>query len=207
MKAKAYFSGLVNVSGLEPLSGRESSFVGIFSPNTAGNQKWCVLEQEMYVANIKTEIDTLAIEIGCHCGGLVTVPISQDTTPSHLSHVLENSGLKVLVIHSALLNRLTAMASNFNLHVPHIIVIGGGVAAGELSKLESLGVKIHQLPDIERNGTENPVAFGEPRKWYYCWGIRDKRGLTHKDCVENNNIASIYYTSSSPSNVRFTNCT
>ncbi|KAL1931090.1 hypothetical protein VTP01DRAFT_10227 [Rhizomucor pusillus] len=154
-KSKAYFSGLVNIAGLTPSSGAESSFVGIFSPNTA---------------------DTLAIEIGCQCGGLVTIPISQDATPSHVSHVLENSGLNVLVVHTALLDRVTAIAAGNNLlHVKHIVIIGGTSAtSGSLSKLEASGFKVHQIADIERNGAENPVSFGE---------------------LQNSNIASIYYTS------------
>lgn len=121
-----------------------------------------------YLKNTNNVLDTLAIEIGCQCGGLVTIPISQDATPSHVSHVLENSGLNVLVVHTALLDRVTAIAAGNNLlHVKHIVIIGGtGATSGSLSKLEASGFKVHQIADIERNGAENPVSFGELRKWY-----------------------------------------
>ncbi|KAI9498569.1 hypothetical protein BDB00DRAFT_798509 [Zychaea mexicana] len=151
-KSKQVYSGLVGTAGLQPLSDTESSFVGLYAANSP---------------------DTLAIQLGCHCGGLVTVPISAESTSSHLLHVLEKSHLSVLIVDDGLMDRVLSVLSGAKTSVRYLVVLGN-VNAASKEAAEKLNIQVTGLKDVVAKGSQDPVEQSQP---------------------QNTNIASIYYTS------------
>ncbi|KAI9312077.1 hypothetical protein BX666DRAFT_2142523, partial [Dichotomocladium elegans] len=170
-RAKLLFSGLVGMAGLEPLSNGESALVGIYASNS---------------------IDTFALEIACHSGGLVTVPISADAASSHLSHVLKNTGLKVLVVDAKLLERTLNVLRGSNMATKHIIVLGAAAVDGQLQKsAESQGLNMITIDELcqkgEKEPVEQPSTDGDTYAsiYYSNFGHNNRGGvvLTHKNIV------------------------
>ncbi|KAI9262423.1 hypothetical protein BDA99DRAFT_511159 [Phascolomyces articulosus] len=156
-KSKQAYSGLIGTTGVQPLSDTETSFVGLYAANSP---------------------DTLAIELGCHCGGLVTVPISAESTSSHLLQVLEKSRLSVLVVDEGLVERALSVLTGTKTNVRYLVVLGN-VNASNKEAAEKLGIQVTSLKDIEAKGAQDPVEQSQP---------------------QNTNIASIYYTASNTEN-------
>ncbi|KAI8145695.1 hypothetical protein BJV82DRAFT_601924 [Fennellomyces sp. T-0311] len=150
-KSKQIYSGLVGTAGLQPLSDTESSFVGLYAINSP---------------------DTLATEIGCHSGGLVTVPISAESTSSHLLHVVTKSRLSVLLLDEGLVDRTLSVLIGAQTSVRYLIVIGN-VTTSSKQDAEKAGIQLISLKDVEAKGSQDPIEQSQP---------------------QNTNIASIYYT-------------
>ncbi|KAG2219910.1 hypothetical protein INT45_008547 [Circinella minor] len=156
-KSKQVYSGLIGTVGLQPLSDTETSFVGLYAANSP---------------------ETLAIELGCHCGGLVTIPISAESTSSHLLHVLEKSRLSVLVIDEGLVERALSVLTGSKTSVRYLIVLGN-VNGSNKEVAEKLNIQVINIKDVEAKGTQDPVEQNQP---------------------QNTNIASIYYTTNNAEN-------
>ncbi|CDH50650.1 long-chain-fatty-acid--ligase 5 isoform 2 [Lichtheimia corymbifera JMRC:FSU:9682] len=178
-KSKHIYSGVVHAGALEPMSNNESSFVGIYAANSP---------------------DTLATEIGCQCGGLVTIPISADATSSHLSHILRNSGLRVLVVDASLAERALNVIRGGNVAVKVLAILGDGLAANVKQNAEAMGIQLLNIRDVENKGTENPAAQVTPEgttmATIYYTSADYKEGnkpgvvLTHKNLVS---VAASYH--------------
>ncbi|KAG0175226.1 Long-chain-fatty-acid--CoA ligase 5 [Apophysomyces sp. BC1015] len=93
-RSKHVYAGLRGLAGLEPGSGKESSFVGIYASNSPA----------------------------CHTNGLVTVPIGAQSTSSHVSHVLRSTSLKLLLVDQVHLDRVLSLIEGTALK--YIVLLG-----------------------------------------------------------------------------------
>ncbi|KAI8646630.1 hypothetical protein BD408DRAFT_409991 [Parasitella parasitica] len=153
-KIQSIYSGLIHKAELEPSTEMESSFVGIYA---------------------STSPDTFLVEMACHWGGLVTIPIAAQAISSHIMHVVRNTKLTTLVIDETHLEYILCLLEEST--VKHIIVIDEEQDA-DYSELEkSYGFSITCLNQLQLIGNENLVD----------------RSLD----ISTNSMASIYYNTNS----------
>ena len=103
--------------------------------------------------------------LGCHCGGLVTVPISAGSTSSHLLHVLEKSRLSVLVVDEGLVERALSVLTGAKTNVRHLVVLGN-VNASSKEAAEKSDIQVTSINDIEAKGAQDPKEQNQPRKFH-----------------------------------------
>jgi long-chain acyl-CoA synthetase len=89
------------------------------------------------------------MDVACHWGGLVSIPIAAQATSSHILHVIRNTMLTVLVIDETHLDFVLQLIEGTT--VKHLVVINqqhkeyskqaqyDGVTVTCLSSLESVG--------------------------------------------------------------------
>lgn len=119
--------------------------------------------------------------LGCQCGGLVTIPISADATSSHLSHILRNSGLRVLVVDASLAERALNVIRGGNVAVKVLATLGDGLAANVKQNAEAMGIQLLNIRDVENKGAENPAAQVTPGKEYiYGWYTWISNGIGNR---------------------------
>ncbi|KAI8384632.1 uncharacterized protein BYT42DRAFT_563144 [Radiomyces spectabilis] len=159
-RAEVIYANLVNL-GLKPRTGEANSFVGLYATNSP---------------------NTVAFSLACHLNGLVTVPIAAKANSSHISHVLRDTSLTVLVVDAANLDRVLSLVEGTS--VKHIIVIGKSVSPAKD------GINIVRLQEFENTETkvaeqDAPVADDLASIYYSSTSIEQKAGvvLTHKNLL------------------------
>lgn len=97
----------------------------------------------------------------------MTIPISADATSSHLSHILRNSGLRVLVVDASLAERALNVIRGGNVAVKALVILGGdNPAANVKQNADAMGIQLLNMRDVENKGTENPAEQVTPGKQY-----------------------------------------
>ncbi|KAL0088526.1 hypothetical protein J3Q64DRAFT_1726283 [Phycomyces blakesleeanus] len=137
-KSKHVQAGLRTWAGLVPVSGNESSFVGIYASNSP---------------------ETVAIGLACHCNGLVTVPISAQATSSHVSHVIKDTLLKVLAVDPVNLERALSLVPGTN--VKYIVVLGS-IDAANKDAAKKAGIELLTFKELEVLGQSSTVEAVRP---------------------------------------------
>ncbi|KAI9468920.1 MAG: hypothetical protein EXX96DRAFT_589730 [Benjaminiella poitrasii] len=122
------YQGLRVVADLEPQCQNEKSFVGIYAKNS---------------------LYTVLTEIACHCNGLVTIPVSSHASSSHMSHIIQKTFLKVLIVEPELVDRVLSFAKGSSLK--HLIVLGD-VSAADTEKAVSAGIELLSFDQVETKG-------------------------------------------------------
>ncbi|KAI8058883.1 hypothetical protein BDF21DRAFT_440901 [Thamnidium elegans] len=115
------YQGLRAVAGLVPQSGNENSFVGIYSTNS----------------------------LSCHSNGLVTVPISSYASSTHASHVIQKTGLRLLIAQSESVSRVLSLAKGTTLK--HLIVIGQ-ISPEHKKQADVAGIELMTFEEVEAKG-------------------------------------------------------
>ncbi|KAF7729642.1 Long-chain-fatty-acid--CoA ligase 5 [Apophysomyces ossiformis] len=157
------YAGLCNVGGLEPRSGTESSFVGIYASNSP---------------------DTVLAQIACHRHGLVTIPIGAHSSSSHVSHILRNTSLKLLLVDEALLDRTLSLVDETT--ALKYIVTFGASSSEQKQAAEKVGIHLVSLTEVQDKGqlasVESVRPVPEDMASIY---FRGKQGiiLTHKNLL------------------------
>lgn len=86
--------------------------------------------------------------IACHSNGLVTIPISSYASSTHASHVIQKTGLKILITQTEYLSRVLSLSKGTTLK--YVVVVGeitsenkrqAGIAGIELIAFEELEVR------------------------------------------------------------------
>ena len=95
----------------------------------------------------------------------MTVPISAESTSSHLLHVIAKSRLSVLVLDEKLVDRALSVLAGAQSSVRYLVVIGS-VSASSKQEAEKAGIQLISLKDIESKGSQDPVEQSSPRKLY-----------------------------------------
>ncbi|KAI8075438.1 uncharacterized protein B0P05DRAFT_547512 [Gilbertella persicaria] len=122
------YQGLRTVGSLEPKSGKEHSFVGIYA---------------------KHSLYTVLTEIACHSHGLVTIPISSSATSSHVSHIIEKTSLKLLVVDLDCVDRVLTLIKGSSLKQ---LVVLGDVSIEKKKQAQEAGVEILSFKEVEDRG-------------------------------------------------------
>ncbi|KAK4509611.1 uncharacterized protein ATC70_007964 [Mucor velutinosus] len=150
------FSGLIYKAKLEASTEKESSFVGIYASSSP---------------------DTFWIEMACHWGGLVTIPIAAQATSSHIVHVIRDTKLTTLVIDKTHLEYVLRLVEGTS--VKHIIVLGEDADYEEQEKY--FGLCVTSFSQLQTLGNEHFVDRSEKST--------------------NDSIASIYYSTNPQKNI------
>ncbi|KAI7870958.1 hypothetical protein BDF14DRAFT_1766693 [Spinellus fusiger] len=138
-RSKLVQAALRTWAGLVPLSGNESSFVGVYASNSP---------------------ETVTVELACHCNGLVTVPMSSQSTSTHISHVLSSTSLRVLMVDPYYVERVLSLVNGTSLKY---IVVLGAVTNENRVAAQALGIEVITLNELETKGkstTVKPVSPG-----------------------------------------------
>ncbi|KAI9265544.1 hypothetical protein EDC94DRAFT_605221 [Helicostylum pulchrum] len=164
------YQGLRAVAGLVPQSGNENSFVGIYSTNS---------------------LYTVLTEIACHCNGLVTVPISSYASSTHASHVIQKTGLRLLIAQSESISRVLSLAKGTTLK--HLVVIGQ-ISPEHKKQADVAGIELSSFEEVEVRGkteTFEPVQVvsNDMASIFFSSSTEkeSKNGvvLTHKNLLSN----------------------
>ncbi|CEP17591.1 hypothetical protein [Parasitella parasitica] len=160
-KTRSIYSGLIHKADLEPCTEMESSFVGIYASTSPGiylkfkkdhdepNIAFCYFQWNI------TRIDTFWVEMACHWGGLVTIPIAAQAISSHILHVVRNTKLTALVIDETHLEFVLGLLEGST--VKHLIVINEDEDADYSGLEKAYGFSITCLHQLQKIGEENPV--------------------------------------------------
>ncbi|KAI9025036.1 hypothetical protein CLU79DRAFT_700229 [Phycomyces nitens] len=130
-KSKHIQAGLRTWAGLVPVSGNETSFVGIYASNSPG----------------------------CHCNGLVTVPISVQATSSHVSHVINDTLLRVLAFDPVCFEKVISLVSGTS--VKYIVALGS-VDPASKDVAKKAGLELLTLKELEVVGQSGAVEAVRP---------------------------------------------
>ncbi|CEP07723.1 hypothetical protein [Parasitella parasitica] len=149
------YQGLRTIAGLEPQSGNENSFVGIYAKNS---------------------LYTILTEIACHRNGLVTVPISSLAQTTHLNHVIKKTALRVLLTDSDLLGRVLSSAQGSSLKK---LVVFGQASAEQKQQALDIGVELLSFKDLEDEG--KTAHFEAVTVASYLLVVPPQQRVTHKD--------------------------
>ena len=94
----------------------------------------------------------------------MTIPISAESTSSHLLHVLEKSRLSVLVIDERLIERALSVLTGTKTSVRYLIVLGN-VNGSNKEVAEKLDIQVISIKDIEAKGIQDLVEQNQPRNY------------------------------------------
>ncbi|KAI7893725.1 uncharacterized protein EV154DRAFT_131201 [Mucor mucedo] len=164
------YQGLRAVAGLVPQSGNESSFVGIYSSNS---------------------LHTILTEIACHSNGLVTIPISSYASSTHASHVIQKTGLKILITQTEYLSRVLSLSKGTTLKY---VVVVGEITSENKRQADIAGIELIAFEELEVRGKAETfdavqVVPNDMASIFFSSSIEkeSKNGvvLTHKNLLSN----------------------
>ncbi|RUP20386.1 hypothetical protein BC936DRAFT_139251 [Jimgerdemannia flammicorona] len=173
-------SGLLNIAGLKTKS---DEVVGIFAPNSAGiirNRRVRYVPMSPprahTVSNLNLDLLGSLTPLcffhfhlsAAHHYSLVTVPLDQHDTVSTLTHVLNLTGMTVMVVSSRTLPAALAAASEASSRaLRHVIVIGTDedLRADDRRAAEIAGIELRSFEVVEKAGESAPVENVAPGKW------------------------------------------
>lgn len=91
----------------------------------------------------------LNIYLACHSNGLVTIPISSYASSTHASHVIQKTGLKVLITQTEYLSRVLSLSKGTTLK--HVVVVGQ-ITPENKKQADIAGIELITFEELEVRG-------------------------------------------------------